>query len=509
MTSELSGLPRAVGVAAGSASHSQTAARGLRSFAIAAGIAAALLFVVVGIRYELQMYADGSLFSYAVAVQDAWAFHCHNIAGRLAVYLFAFAPAQAYVGLSGDAAGGVAVYGFLFFVLQFLGLIATFLLDRSASRLIFCYACASTACLCPLVFGFPTEVWMMHALFWPTLAACHFAPRGARGIALIGSLMLAMVFTHAGALIAAGAILATLALRGRHDPRLWRGAAVFGAILVVWTIVKLTLRPDAYTSAVLARAALHVFDPSILSGPLVRLLFAALAGYALLLVLLRRVTVALAHAYAAALVALGLAAYWLHFDGALHAENRYYMRTVLLLATPAFGVFAGAHLLAASGELRLRLPLLPRLLALLSGEAMTRAAIGALALVLLIHVVETEKFLQVWSGYKSAVRTLAMGHASDPALGSPSFVSSDRIPDSLNRTSWFSTTLFLSVLLAPRLDPARLVVHPRSNYFWISCETAAENLAARRAVPVTARELVRAYSCQHRWRRPSGARAQD
>src|SRR5581483_135721 len=141
--------------------------------------------------------------------------------------------------------------------------------------------------------------------------------------------------------------------------------------------------------------------------------------------------------------------------------------------------------------------------AALTSDAMARAVAGALALVVLIHAVETEKFVRVWSGYQSAVRTLAMGSASDPALGSPQFVSSDRIDDSLNRVSWFSTTLFLSVLLAPGHDPARLVVNPRSNYFWLSCETATENLDAPRAVPATARELVRLYSCQHRWRRAS------
>jgi len=45
------------------------------------------------------------------------------------------------------------------------------------------------------------------------------------------------------------------------------------------------------------------------------------------------------------------------------------------------------------------------------------------------------------------------------------------------------------------------VINPRANYFWLSCETATENLEAPRAMPPAARELVRLYSCQHRWRR--------
>src|SRR5450830_1257271 len=103
----------------------------LRTSVIAAGICWSVIFVVIGLRYELQMYGDGAMFSYSVAVQDAWAFHWHNISGRLAVYLFCLAPAEAYVALTGDAGGGVIVYGLLFFAGPLLGLVATFAADRS------------------------------------------------------------------------------------------------------------------------------------------------------------------------------------------------------------------------------------------------------------------------------------------------------------------------------------------------------------------------------------------
>src|SRR3954468_10694772 len=144
MSTELSGLPRTIGVAPDASGYARAASQNLRTLAIGAGIAASLLFVITGVRYELQMYGDGALFSYAVAVQDAWAFHCHNISGRLSVYLFAFAPAEAYIRLTGDSEGGVALYGLLFFILPFLGLIATFAADRSEGRLFFSYACVST-----------------------------------------------------------------------------------------------------------------------------------------------------------------------------------------------------------------------------------------------------------------------------------------------------------------------------------------------------------------------------
>jgi hypothetical protein len=473
----------------------------LRALAITAGLVTSVLFVVVGVRYEMQMYADGSLFSYAVAVRDAWAFHCHNIAGRLSVYLYAFAPAEAYVRLMRDPQGGVVLYGALFFLAQALGLIATHLADRSEGRVLFSYACASTACLCPLVFGFPTEVWMMHALFWPALAACHYARRGTAGFATVFALLLALVFTHAGALISAIAILVTLALRGWRHPALRRAAIAFAGVVAIWIVVHLTLKPDEYVAGVLVRAALHVFDPSILSGPLMLLLLGAVACYLLVFALLRPLIPTQAHLCAAALVALALAVYWFHFDHELHATNRYYLRTVLLVLTPAFGTIAAAHALSVARELDPSIPLLPDIMSALTSETAARSAVGALLIVMLIHAVETEKFVRVWTDYKAAVRALAMGSASDPSLGDPGFVSSDRINADLNRMSWFSTTPYLSVLLAPKLAPARLVVDPSANYFWLSCETATENLGARRAIPASSRALVRIYSCLHRKRR--------
>jgi hypothetical protein len=66
----------------------------LRALVVAAAICWSIAFVVIGLQYDMQMYADGSIFAYSVAVQDAWAFHWHNISGRLFVYLFSYVPAE-------------------------------------------------------------------------------------------------------------------------------------------------------------------------------------------------------------------------------------------------------------------------------------------------------------------------------------------------------------------------------------------------------------------------------
>ena len=157
------------------------------------------------------------MFSYAVAVQDVWAFHWHNISGRLSVFFLSLLPAEAFVGLTGDPGAGIVVYGLLFYLAPLAGLIATFAADRSRGRIIFAYACCSTALLCPLIFGFPTEMWLAHAVFWPALAVSHYARRSAAGTALVFVMLLMLAFTHEGALVLAATIVATLAPRGLRD----------------------------------------------------------------------------------------------------------------------------------------------------------------------------------------------------------------------------------------------------------------------------------------------------
>jgi hypothetical protein len=96
------------------------------------------------------------------------------------------------------------------------------------------------------------------------------------------------------------------------------------------------------------------------------------------------------------------------------------------------------------------------------------------------------------------VRALATGSDSDPDLGSSLFVSSRRIGADLNRLAWNSTTPYLSVLIAPRFEPTRLVVDPTTGYFWLACETARQSEASSTAIPAAARRLIRVYSCLKR-----------
>jgi hypothetical protein len=469
----------------------------LRNLIVATGIGWSLAFVAVALIYELQLYADGSMFSYAVAVQDVWAFHWHNIANRITVFFLALWPAETFVGFTGRPYGGIVVYGLLFNVAPLIGLGWTFITDRSGNHAIFVFACASTALLCPLVFGFPTEMWMAHALFWPTLALAHYAHRGALGAVALSIAMAALVLTHAGGVVLAFVIVATLAFYGLRHPLFVRGVVALFVAMALWIIVKMAYPPDDYFADVLVRAGLRFFDPAIFQVNLVVLLIVVLVGYGLLFfVLSRATTVDTALLAATALTAIALLIYWLQYDQWIHASNRYYLRTVLVVITPVFGVLSAFYAMRADSTPPEYLGL-PKIAKHLSSATAIRVYIGAIVLVTAIHVVQTAKFVRDWTAYKAAVRALALGTVSDPALGDPRFVSSQRISPELNQLSWFSTVEYLSIIVSDS-KPERIVVDPAGNYFWLSCQTATENAKAARSVPVPARDLIRIYSCLHR-----------
>ena len=469
----------------------------LRNLAVAAGLGWSLAFVIVALLYELQLYADGAIFSYAVSVQDVWAFHWHNIADRASVFFLSLWPAETLVGLTGSPAAGIITYGFLFYVAPLIGLLGTLAADRSRGRIFFTYACASTALLCPLIFGFPTEMWMAHAVFWPALALAHYARRDILGALILSLTMTALALTHAGGVVFAIAIVATLALHGFRHFLFLRGAAVLFVAMALWAIVKTVYPPDDYFADVLVRAGLHFFDPAIFQVNLVVLLFVVLASYGLLFIALSRVmAVDTALVAALAVSAIALLIYWLAFDQWVHASNRYYLRTALVVITPVFGALAAVYAMRADGA-PADWPRLLQIAKILASVTAIRACTGAIILCTAIHVVQTAKFVTDWTAYKAAVRALALGSASDPALGDPRFVSTQRISPELNQLSWFSTVEYLSIILSD-FRPVRIVVDPAGNYFWLSCETATENAKAPRSVPMPARDLVRIYSCLHR-----------
>jgi hypothetical protein len=470
----------------------------LRTIVVAGGLCASLLFVVVGLTSHVQMYGDGAIFSYAVAAQDAWGFHWHNISGRIFTYIFAYPLAEAVVAMSHSARAGIAVYGILFFSGPLLGLALTFAADGTCNRTIFVYACLSTVCLCPLVYGAPTEMWMAHALFWPTLAVCLTAPLNWRGTSIVFTALLALALTHEGAIVLELAILFAPLLRGWRDARLLRAAAAFVAVMLIWAAIKVSIRPDAYIAPVLAAAAFRFIDVRNLAQPALLSALAAVVGYGIFAASLGRMKAPRPYLSAALVTAALLAVHWIWFDKSLLTEARYDLRTVLLIMIPVLGITASVQAMSELERSRSPFPFLAQWARTIESAIDPPFVAGALSLIMLVHAVETAKFVSAWVNYQAAVRALATGTESDPTLGSASFVSTDRVGADLNRLAWNSTTPYLSVLVAPNLEPTRLVVDPSTGYFWLSCETARRSEAISTAIPGAARRLIRIYSCLHR-----------
>lgn len=462
--------------------------------AIAAGVATALAFLVVGPAFQLQTYGDGAIFSWAVALGEAWDIHWRNIAPRAAAYVLQLHPAERIGAWTQSPRAAVAAYGVLLAAPQALGLAATFVFDRTRARIFFATACASTACLAPLVFGFPSEMLLAHALFWPTLALASSAAATKRAAALVLLFMLALAFTHEAALGLLAGIVGLQWLRGWRHPAFLRAFACFVLALAAWLAVNRLFPPDAYYGEVRLRAAGEFLEARSLAFPEARLVAVALATYFALAFALRSFTPRAAW-FAATATLAGLAIYWLKFDAIMHAENRYYARTILLGGTCAFALVAGLTFLRAEGRTgrieRLGAPALNAIL------CAAWAFPGALALLLVVHVVETTKFVRGFVDYRAAVRALAEGDAADSQLGAPFFVSSARIAPDLDRLSWFSTTPYFSALVAD-FAPKRLVVDPKGNYFWTDCATATRHAERDSPVPRRTREMIAAYACAHR-----------
>ncbi|HWL75080.1 MAG TPA: hypothetical protein VNQ74_14515, partial [Burkholderiaceae bacterium] len=257
-----------------------------RFLIVGTGLGWSVAFPVIALFYQLELYGDGAMFSYAVAVRDVWAFHWHNISGRTSVFLLTLLPAEALVRITNSPSAGIIAYGLLFYISPLMGLAVTYAADRSPGRIIFVYACGSTALLCPLIFGFPTEMWLAHAMFWPTLALSHYTRTTNIGALLVFAAWLLLAFTHEGALVLLLAIAATLAPRGLRSATFVRAAISLPIIVILAAVAKIVLPPDDYYADAFLRAALHFFDLEIFKVEVVLVLLAAIIAYGAILMLL-------------------------------------------------------------------------------------------------------------------------------------------------------------------------------------------------------------------------------
>ena len=232
-------------------------------------------------------------------------------------------------------------------------------IDRRLSRLtgrvtlsVFVYACCSTALLCPLVFGFPTEMWFAHAILWPTPCAVSLhAKRTIAETVLVFIMLLILAFTHKGTYgFDAVGIVATLASRGLRERDVYaRGdqpddhCDISHSGENCGSARRLLCRRNFECGTAL-------FDPAIFQVDVVLVLLAAVTAYGVILMLLSIWLPRWAWVCALASIPLGsLSIYWLHFDHSVHASSRYYLRTALVIATPLLGALASLAAMTREG----------------------------------------------------------------------------------------------------------------------------------------------------------------
>lgn len=451
---------------------------------LAAGLFAALAMAVVGPLFGLYRYADGSIFTYGVAAGEGWAFHFRNIAHRAVIYVIAQVPGEAVGHLTGSLRAATLTYGVVFFSLPLISLGLTFALDRTEGKIVTVGASVSTVAVLPLVFGFPTEMWASHAIVWPlyALVARPLSPVPV----LIGQTLLSL--THEAGVIFGGVIVLVGVLFLPTARRVVVLAATYLVAIGLWYAVRKMVVPDPYLAEVLTRNAWNLFEFYRLLIPITALGLVALIGVPVLAILSRSGLGARAPFLTAGGLAALMAVWWLGFDTSLHAETRYSMRAAILGLVPIM-LFATALILRANETGR-------------GGSLATPFArhvvLATLALIALIHAVEAGKFAKTWVGYERAVKALALSEAADPALGDPAFISTDRLDRATDIVSWNSTTPYLSVLLSAEAGQKRLVVDPRTGYFWLPCALAERHAAASSTVPEFGRSMIARYSCQHR-----------
>jgi hypothetical protein len=191
-------------------------------------------------------------------------------------------------------------------------------------------------------------------------------------------------------------------------------------------------------------------------------------------------------------VLAALAAYWLLGDHELHADDRYYLRTVVIVVTPVLAVLSiGGAFSRHFISIAERAYRVPRTVFAAVGA---NAVAAALLLIIVVHCAETARFAAAWRDHLAMFTRLV----SEPSRAK--FVEVDPEVPQYEELPWFSTLPYLSVLVAPDFRPARLAIDPRSDYFWISCATATASVkkAKGRGIPVQSREMIRDYTCRNR-----------
>ena len=213
---------------------------------------------------RLYEFADAAFFSIGILAQHSWSLVWSNFSGRLSAYLLTVRPAELMLRLGATPQGALEVYSAIFWSLPLISLaISRLMLPRDARANLIVPAVFFVAGAM-LVYGFPTETWIMASLFWPSLYAVRYL-RGWRFAAAAPLLLGLFIFSHEMMILGLPLVVAGAALRKDGRGYLIATGAILAALVATYAAVKLASPPrDAETAAALTVNAKWLTTPGAL-----------------------------------------------------------------------------------------------------------------------------------------------------------------------------------------------------------------------------------------------------
>src|SRR5262249_41763917 len=143
---------------------------------------------------------------------------------------------------TGGGSGAVRLYAILYICWPTLGVIATRLLDSTDDKHFSAYCNVATLTAPLYSFAFPTEIWILFALFWPVLCCCACAQNSFMRLGAALLLLPLFLFTHETAILFLP-ILAWVVISSCHG---WQRILLVTAIVAVaagWIAVRVLVPP--------------------------------------------------------------------------------------------------------------------------------------------------------------------------------------------------------------------------------------------------------------------------
>jgi uncharacterized membrane protein YdcZ (DUF606 family) len=418
----------------------------------------ALLVVAVVLAPAFRVYeiGDAAYFSTGIVARESWALVWSNFSGRFGAFLLTAGPAELLLRLGASPGIALAAYSVLFWSLPLSSLGISRLIVPPPERGNLTVAAIFFVAGGLLVYGFPTETWVMASVFWPAFFGVRSL--SARQFWLVAPTLLALfVFSHEMMIFGLPLLLCAAGQRGRG--RLVEAAALLLVLVVAHICVRAALPPqDPETIHVLSANANWLTDPAKVIPAAVGctpfwLEVSSAAAFLALYRYSRRMGLPGAGSLALAMfVALALLI-WLEASGFTAAypthEAHYHARIVLVPVMCAFAVVALVCDFRASD-----LPTSRRL----DGPAL----FGVVLMLVAVQAAENGRFLSRWMTFRGELRQVVL---ADREIRSSVALSVLKSPMA---SPW--ATPFQSALVAGDVPPHNLVVPLGEAYRPVTCE---------------------------------------